>query len=115
METEEATGGSSATVSPDKPLLYFAEHDTQLTNIALDPSSSKPSSSTKAVEPVIVKIEYEGPKIEGEHSDDEDEDKSSEEDEDDDGDDTGFVPVENKQVVICSLIPGQVRTSYQSS
>lgn len=125
--------GSSTTISPSKPLLFFPDTDTEITNIALDPSSSKPSTSATAIEPVIIKLQYEGVKIEDEEDDDEeDEEKAAkraakihkevigddedEDDEDDeDGDDTSSSDeLEQKEVVICSLVPGQVGPSSPS-
>lgn len=71
----------SAVVKPDKPLLYLCDESTHITNVALCPvpNNKKSASDLKTIPPfvTILKLQYEGPVLEGEQDDEDDDDKEN--------------------------------------
>ncbi|KNZ57209.1 peptidyl-prolyl cis-trans isomerase [Puccinia sorghi] len=70
----------SAVVKPDKPLLYLCDESTHITNIAICPITSDKKTTTMSTIPpflTILKLQYEGPVIEGENDDEDDKENVS--------------------------------------
>ncbi|KAI7945536.1 hypothetical protein MJO29_011924 [Puccinia striiformis f. sp. tritici] len=124
----------SAIVKPDKPLLYICDESTHITNIAVCPiTNNKKTANLSTIPPfvTILKLQYEGPVVEGEHDDEEDNEKEnvnsakpkagksdkksakkgqdddSADDDDDEFDDSDFdaIDIEAKEVVVGCFTP----------
>jgi hypothetical protein len=124
---------SSAIVKPDKPLLYLCDESTHITNIAVCPiTNGKKPASLSTIPPfvTILKLQYEGPVVEGEHDDDDDkenvnsskptagkpdkkqakkgqdsDDALEEDDDEDDDSDFSGIDIEAKEVVVGCFTP----------
>ncbi|EFP83175.1 peptidylprolyl isomerase [Puccinia graminis f. sp. tritici CRL 75-36-700-3] len=123
----------SAIVKPDKPLLYLCDESTHITNIAVCPITNGKKPATLSTIPpfvTILKLQYEGPVVEGENDDDDDkenvnsskptagkpdkkqakkaqdsDDAGEEEDDEDDDSDFSGMDIEAKEVVVGCFTP----------
>ncbi|MBW0517723.1 hypothetical protein O181_057438 [Austropuccinia psidii MF-1] len=110
----------SAVVKPKKPLLYICDQSTHITNIALCPLTDKSKDANKltSLPPFVsvLKLQYEGPVIEGEHDENDQKEgmkpnkkkknaPASDDDDEDDDDEDFEVDIEAKEVVIGTFTP----------
>ncbi|OAV96690.1 hypothetical protein PTTG_08501 [Puccinia triticina 1-1 BBBD Race 1] len=133
----------SAVVKPDKPLLYLCDESTLITNIAVCPiATNKKAANANTIAPfvTVLKLQYEGPVIEGENDDEDDkenvasakstpakldkkqakkgqepnasDDAADADDDDDDDSDFADIDIEAKEVVVGSFTPNvlQIKT-----